>query len=212
LATTPLLGNPVLVQGRFGTQGNFELVVPQASSGMAFYWRNNDDPGFPWNGPFAFGQSVGRVDAVSMIQGNFGSPGNLELVARVGDKLAFFWRDSGPSFNWNGPFFFGSPGASGNPVLIQSRFGTKGNFELVVPRAGGGLDLYWRNNDDPAFPWHGPFAFGQSAGQVDAVSMIQGNFGSPGNLELIARVGDRLAFFWRDSGPEFIWNGPFFLN
>jgi hypothetical protein len=31
---------------------------------------------------------------------------NLEVVARVGNKLAHFWRDSGPAFKWNGPFFF----------------------------------------------------------------------------------------------------------
>ncbi len=102
--------------------------------------------------------------------------------------------------------------AAGNPVLIQSRFGAKGNFELVVPSAGGGLAFYFRNNDDPSFPWNGPFPFGQSAGQVEAVTLIQSNFGDPGNLELVARVGDRLAFFFRDSGPAFNWNGPFFLS
>ena len=46
----------------------------------------------------------GHIDAVTMIQSNFGDPGNLELVARVGDSLKFFWRDSGPDFHWNGPF------------------------------------------------------------------------------------------------------------
>jgi hypothetical protein len=102
--------------------------------------------------------------------------------------------------------------AAGNPMLIQSRFGAKGNFELVVPLAGGGLAFYFRNNDDPSFPWNGPFPFGQSAGHVEAVTLIQSNFGDPGNLELVARVGDRLAFFFRDSGPAFNWNGPFFLS
>jgi hypothetical protein len=45
-----------------------------------------------------------RIDAVTMIESNFGSPGNLEGVARIGDKLAYFLRDSGPSFSWTGPF------------------------------------------------------------------------------------------------------------
>ena len=83
LLTVPLRGNPVLIQSRFGTQGNFELVVPQANGGLAFYWRNNDDPALPWNGPFPFGQNAGQVDAVSLIQSNFDSPGNLEVIARV---------------------------------------------------------------------------------------------------------------------------------
>ena len=39
-----------------------------------------------------------------MIQSNFGSPGNLEVICNAGGQLYFFWRDSGPSFTWNGPF------------------------------------------------------------------------------------------------------------
>jgi hypothetical protein len=204
-------GNPVLIQSRFGTQGNFELVVPAAGGGLIHYWRNNDDPALPWSGPTYFGGSLGQVDAVTMIESNFGSPGNLELICRAGDQLQFFWRDSGPAFNWNGPFFLES-GVAGNPVLIQSRFGTQGNFELVVPSAGGGLIHYWRNNDDPALPWSGPTYFGGSLGNVAAVTMIESNFGSPGNLELICQVGNQLQFFWRDSGPAFNWNGPFLLQ
>lgn len=202
-------GNPVLVQSRFGTQGNFELLVPAATQGLYFAWRNNDDPTLPWSSALRFGESVGPVDAITVIQSNFGSPGNLELIARVGDQLVFFWRDSGPDFRWNGPFPLGSS-VAGNPVLLQSRFGTQGNFELVTPAAqGGGLLFWWRNNDDPSLPWAGPFPFAQHAGTIDAITMIQSNFGSPGNLELIARAGDQLVFFWRDSGPTFGWNGPF---
>jgi hypothetical protein len=203
-------GNPVLIQSRFGTQGNFELVAPAASgNGLLAWWRNNDDPAVPWSGPHLFAQSVNPVDAVTMIQSNYGSPGSLELVARTGSQLVFFWRDSGPAFNWNGPFGVAG-GVRGNPVLIQSRFGAQGNFELVAPAASGGGMLLWeRNNDDPALPWLGPFPFGQSLGAIDEITMIQSNYGSPGNLELIARAGDRLYFFWRDSGPALAWNGPF---
>jgi hypothetical protein len=205
-------GNPVLIQSRFGRQGNFELVVPLASGGLAHYWRNNDNPAFPWSAPTPFGQNSGTVDAVTMIESNFGSPGNLEVIGRVGSALCFFWRDSGPAFKWNGPFGIGISGVSGNPALIQSRFGRQGNFEMVVPLASGGLAHYWRNNDNPAFPWSGPTPFGQGLGHVDAVTMIQSNYGSPGNLEVVARVGSQLYFFWRDSGPAFQWNGPFQLQ
>jgi hypothetical protein len=41
----------------------------------------------------------------------------------------------------------------------------------------------------------------------DALSLIQSNFGTPGNLELVSRNGDQLAHSWRDSGPGFIWTG-----
>jgi hypothetical protein len=50
--------------------------------------------------------------------------------------------------------------------LIQSSHGANGNFELVVPRIGGGLWHLWRNNDDPAFPWHGP---GLTFGSADDI-------------------------------------------
>jgi len=199
-------GIPALIQSRFGTKGNFELAVPAAASGILFSWRNNDDPALPWSPALPFGQGAGAVEALTMIQSNFGSPGNLELVARVGSQLHFYWRDSGPAFRWNGPFPLFS-GVSGNPVLIQSRFGTKGNFELAVPAAAGGMLFAWRNNDNPALPWSTPARFG--SGTVEGISMIQSNFGSPGNLELVARVGSQLHFYWRDSGPAFRWNGPF---
>ena len=63
-------------------------------------------------------------------------------------------------------------GVSGMPTLIQSRCGTKGNFELLTPMASGGLAHYWRNNDEPAIPWHGPAIFGRELGIVASVSFM----------------------------------------
>ena len=199
-----------LIQSRFGVVGNFEVVVPASSGGLVHFWRNNDDPSFPWSGPTPFGGGLGNIDGVSLIQSNFGSPGNLEVVASVGGKLYHFWRDSGPSFTWNGPFSV-TGGVSGSLGLIQSHFGTKGNFEVVVPALGGGLAHYWRNNDDPSFPWTGPTAFGAKLGVVDSVSLIQSNFG-PGNLEVVASAEGQVYHFWRESGQPFTWHGPFLLS
>lgn len=201
-------GNPVLIQSRFGTQGNYELVVPSAFTGIDARVRNNDLPGLPWSAITQFAQTLGRVDSLSMIQSSFGTPGNLELVARVGDTLHAFWRDSGPTFTWNGPVQIAT-GAAGNPVLIQSRFGQTGNFELAYPLAVGGIGIKWRNNDAPGLPWSATTSFGQTLGHVDSLSMIQSNFGTPGNLEVVARVGSALHALWRDSGPTYSWNGPY---
>lgn len=97
----------------------------------------------------------------------------------------------------------------GNPSLVQSKFGQKGNFEVVAPYPGGGLAHYWRNNDDPNAPWYGPAVFGAGAGQVDAVSLILSDYN---NLEIVARIGDKLAHFWRDStSPTQDWHGPNFF-
>ena len=101
-----MIGNPVLIQSRFGTQGNFEVIVaePSCQGCLNTYFRNNDDLSFPWSRISKFGND--RYESMTMIQSNFGNPGNLEVVCRIGDKLVFFWRDSGPAFNWNGPFQF----------------------------------------------------------------------------------------------------------
>ena len=90
-------GNPVLIQSHFGQKGNFELVVPLASGGMAHFFRDNDAPGFPWHCASTFG--VGFIEAVSMIESNFGMPGNLEVIARVGSQIFAYHRDTA----WHGP-------------------------------------------------------------------------------------------------------------
>src|SRR5438132_6188755 len=90
--------------------------------------------------------------------------------------------------------------------LIQSSHGTVGNFEVVLPRLeGGGAAQYWRNNDAPTTPWVGPtLAFG-SPDDAYAVSLIQGNFGLTGNLELVAAEGSQLVHHWRDDDTNGHW-------
>jgi hypothetical protein len=103
-AVTGVTGIPSLIQGRFGTRGNFELVVPLQGGGLAHFDRNNDDASFPWFGPNPFGNNFGTFASVSLIQSNFGQPGNLELVANDEGELMAFFRDSGPAFHWFGPY------------------------------------------------------------------------------------------------------------
>lgn len=205
---------PVLVQSRFGRQGNFELVSASDEGNLFHAWRNNDNPFMPWSAAIPFGDRIGRAFGVAMIQSDYGDPGNLEVVCNIDGRLLFFWRDSGPSFTWNGPYDIEptfSAGA-GNPALVQSRFGEQGNFELVVPAAGGGLAHFWRNNDDPSMPWSGPTLFGGSLSSVSGVALIASNYGDPGNLEVVCVAGGQLQAFWRDSGPAFTWNGPYAIS
>lgn len=203
----PPRGSSALVQSSFGVRGNFELVTPREGGGLNFQWRNNDTPGFPWSAPTPVGPAGGVVASIpSILQSNFG--GNLEVAARIGNRMAFYWRAGG---TWNGPALFGAPGVSGNPAMIQSNFGGRGNFELVVPLTAGGFAHYWRNNDAPGLPWAGPTVVGQPQGNVDALCLLQSAFGDPGNLEVIARYGNRLALWWRNSGPPWAWAGPYFF-
>ena len=203
-----------LAQSNFGGKGNFELVLPTSGGdrgGLAHFWRDNDDPSLPWTGPTLIGADVGPVDAVALLQSNFGDPGNLEVVARIGDRLALFSRESGPPWTWQGPTFFLS-GASGVPGFVQSHFGDKGNFELVTPMQQGGVVHLWRNNDAPDLPWSAPSAPFAAQERVLAASLIESSFGTPGsggNLEVVLDSSDdRYLHFWRQDGPPWSWTGP----
>jgi hypothetical protein len=99
-----------------GTSGNFELVVPLASGGLAQYYRPNN-PIDSWAGAAAvFGGGV--YDAVTFIQSNFG--GNFEVIARQGQQLVTFYRDHSTGV-WHGPSLLLASGVAGNPVLIQGK-------------------------------------------------------------------------------------------
>ncbi len=201
------MGN-FLIQGRHGRKGNFEVVVPPShGDGLVHGWRNNDDPAFPWSGPSCFGG--GELIAAALVQGNFGTPGNLEVVAvDQAGNLDFFWRLDHAPWTWSGPFHIAS-GLGGAPALIQGRHGRKGNFEVVAPHRDGGLAHLWRNNDDPAMPWSAPGRFGGES-HYAGTALVQGNFGTPGNLEVVAvdQAGN-LDFFWRLDHAPWTWSRPF---
>ena len=65
--------------------GNYELVVPLQSGGIAHYYRDNDDPNLPWYQTAVFATEFGSVQGVSLIQSNYSTagngPGNLAVVA-----------------------------------------------------------------------------------------------------------------------------------
>jgi hypothetical protein len=201
-------GNPAFIQSGLGYRENFEVVAPRggkSEDGLVHYCRNNDHADLPWIGPTVFATRLGHVDAVALIQSNFGI-GNLELIVRVGDALLHLWREDS---EWNGPIPV-FQGADGVPGFIQSRHGCRGNLEVVTPLRTAGIARLWRNNDHSALPWVGPTVFGTDLGQIDAVALIQSNFGTPGigNLEIAARIGNRTAHFWREDQDPPRWVGP----
>jgi hypothetical protein len=195
------------IQSRFGLKGNFEVVVPRFHAQLLLLNRNNDKANLPWSQAATFGS--GDFTGASLVQSNFGSGlGNFEVVAIQGNQMLHFWRADSLPFAWSGPTPIGG-GVTGSPSLIQGRFGTRGNFELVAPLVTGGLGHWWRDNDTAGLPWHGPTEFGQTTGQVQGASLIQSSYGTPGNLEVVAVLGSgsaaSLAHFWRDNTD---WHGP----
>jgi hypothetical protein len=94
---------------------------------------------------------------------------------------------------------------AGNPVILQSRFGQRGNYELIVPSARGGLLYYWRNNNMDGEPWNGPLELFADQGIFDAVAMQQ-NGAVDDEMDVVARQGDSLFFLWRDKDPQVPWH------
>jgi hypothetical protein len=214
---TGVRGTPGFIQNAREKHGNFEVVVPLAAGGLARWWRNNHHPDLVWEGPELFGE--GLFDAVALTQSNFGlarerfgpemgfvePTGNLEVVARQGDRLLFFWRDV-KTARWHGPKLIPIEGAvTGAPVLIQSTYGARGDFQMIVPLAKGGLAHWERDNNHDDLPWREMHHF--PGGDMSVVGLVQGTFGRQGNLELVVRENDRLAHYWRSS-DYFIWQGP----
>src|SRR5262249_44973624 len=80
------------------------------------------------------------------------APGVNDTGQIVGssDRHAFLTTPI-PELAWHGPSII-TTSVSGNPSLLQAipgTYGTKGNYELVVPLQSGGIAHFERNNDDP---------------------------------------------------------------
>ena len=101
-----------------------------------------------------------------------------EVVALIDSQLHRFYRGSPPqNSDWaDGGVISEVSDAAGNPALIQSNFGNKGNFELVYPSSDveGGIIHILRDNDYDDLPWVFTKRIGTAgAAIVDAVTIIQ---------------------------------------
>jgi hypothetical protein len=154
--------------------GNYEMVIQQGEK-VIHYWRDNNNPTYPWHygsvvtaGSNPFDTFRRIPDSVSLFQDDFPSRlyphGNFEVLVHftettktlppsTTDYLATCYFDSKEN-QWSGPFEIIADGklitgVTGKPVIIQSDFG---NFEMVVPQ-GDTLMHYWRDNSDGGQPW-----------------------------------------------------------
>ncbi len=190
-----------LIQGRFGERGNFEVIVPHSASGLLHFWRSNDKSDSEWvfQRHFARGDRLQHYRALSFIHSNFGN--NFDLVAVLGNTLLHTYRDS--EYQWR-RFVDVGLGVSGSPALIQSRFGQRGNFEVVAPSTGNGLRHFYRDNDALSRRWSEADSFAADEGHFSAAALIQSNYGV--QLEVVATVGTRLLHYRRDASR--VWHGP----
>ncbi len=69
------------------------------------YSQVNEDLALPWFGPNVFGDNLGLIDSITMIQSEWTvgpKIGLLELIPRIGGNL-FFFREDAPPYRWWGP-------------------------------------------------------------------------------------------------------------
>jgi hypothetical protein len=233
-------GSQWLHVSSYGIAGNLELLLPVRGK-LKHFWRQSEpQSGRTWHGPVdaapaspnhgtALTAAVSSsVRGASLIQGPFGKPGNLEAVVRIDTGATAYLAHvvRGPG-GWSSPSPILVQGkriehVTGNPALIKSTAGTRGNFELLVP-VGKRLLHYYRDNDAAGYPWHGPILvhdFSQVASpgahqpenlEPISVSLVQSH-GQPGRLEAVAVVQHGIATTrlwafewgatgWRTTGP-----------
>jgi hypothetical protein len=196
-----------LTQGHLGRRGNFELLVPHSEKGVAHYWRDNDNPTFPWFGPVIFAATLGKIDRVAVIESQLEGTATLESLVLFGNELAYYWREGSPYWAWHGPITVAT-GVSGSPCFVRCKVGMGCTLDVVVPLEKTGIAHYRRSDDGPASPWSGRRVFGCELGHVDGVTATQSNLGNMGTLEVVARAGDRLVHYWRGEGSAEEWQGP----
>jgi hypothetical protein len=143
---------------------------------------------------------------VGFIQGNYGAPGNFEVVVRTKDcKLNHWWRDGA---GWHDGGRFACDVAKSGRSLIQSHYYSKGNFELVCALNNGQMQHWWRDNDH-GMSWHSTVAFG--CGINSSPCMIEGEFGAGnekkvGNFELcVANNCGNVEHWWRANSSDSLW-------
>jgi hypothetical protein len=140
-----------LVQSSYGSpHGNLEVVAVRTNGTMQHFWRN--EASLSWHAGAVFGAGVSSPPV--MIQGQYGmsdelSPdGNFELCVAAAGRVQHWWR-----FNANGDMQWRHSATFGHDVatvvgLCSSSWGM--NLEVIVLRADGQLQHYWRDGAG----WH----------------------------------------------------------
>lgn len=184
---------------------NMEVVYTTTGGRLHHWWVDGGASG-PWNDGGVFGPT-GIVGPPGFAQGDYGAPGNLEVVVATGGRLQHVWR--GGSGWRNGPVF-GTGIARGGATLVQGSYGSPhGNLEYVAVRADRTMQHFWR--DEPTFTWRAGAIFGSNV-RTSPV-MIQGQYGMQneggphGNFELCVAVDGRVQHWWRwnSAGSDMGW-------
>lgn len=185
---------------------NFELVYRTVNNRLHHWFFDQA------SGRWADGGVFGPPDVAGnpgFIQGNYGAPGNFELVVHTADgRLNHWWRDDAAPWTWHDGGRFGAGVVASGGALVQSQYGGQGNLELVATVNGGRMQHFWRD-DDHGNVWNSGPMFG--AGCQGAAVMIEGQFGAGdenaiGNFELCVAAQGHAEHWWRfNAGGDQQW-------
>jgi hypothetical protein len=192
---------------------NLEVVYATTQQRLNHWWLNRSTGG--WNDGGVFGPT-NVIGAPGFIQSNYGqssSPGNFEVVVLNSYQQLEHWfrNNSNPTPSWQKSATFGSGVAFSGAALVQSHYGTQGNFELVCVLSSGEMQHWFRNNDAAGFPWAPTTTFGSNIKSPPC--MIEGMYGATseyalGNFELCVASGGNLQHWYRDNVGDGQWHGP----
>lgn len=115
----------------------------------------------------------------------------FEVVAVANNSLLHFFinLDEGKWARYDDNVI--TKGVMGTPAFIQGTWGFLANYnwEVVVPLVEGGLQHFYRKNDQLHQPWVPSYKFGGQFGKFCGAALIQSNYGDDkNNFEVVARL------------------------
>ena len=182
-----------LMQSSFGPRGNFEVAVLEGRN-LVHHFLDTNDTNRGWQrGGVISDQATGPG---SLMQSSFGPRGNFEVAVLEGRNLVHHFLDTNDTNRgWQRGGVI-SDQATGPGSLIQSSFGPRGNFEVVVLE-GRNLVHHFLDTNDTNRGWQrGGVISDQATGPG---SLIQSSFGPNGNFEVVVLEGRNLVHHFIDT-------------
>lgn len=206
-------GQPALLEIGLPGLERLEALLPHSSRGIV---HARFAPLLGWRRVGVFGTELGRADAAALLETNAALGWQSHAVIRVGARLMHFVHRPWPFEGWTSATELPPTSVSGNPAVMQSRFGDRGNFELLVPTQSGGVEHWWRDNDAAGDRWTRAASF--AAGDVLATSIFQKDGENDVRLEAVLRYRDHVEHWqrtdsgaWQQAGTPYVdpaENGP----
>jgi Papain family cysteine protease len=178
---------------------NFEMIYPTTSRRL--HHRYFDQATGKWlDGPIFGPTNVNGV--VGFIQGDFGAPGNFEVVAPLTDGTMVHWWRNEANNAWAQSVVFGKDVAMGGATLME-RF-DKG-LDYICVNKDGTMQRYYRVLNGG---WSAEEKFGSNVHSSPVMirsEFSESNETAPGNYELCVAVNGQFQHWWTPGEAAAKW-------